>query len=106
MRLVYPESVFDPPLTLHDIADLTGLSPAVSTNEPRVGVQTLTGEGYSLVVVTNLSTVRDSVSADLRVSIPYSSAEFYPIDGKGRLSAKGEQLSLRDLGDGGIIVLR
>ena len=105
-RLVYPEVVFDPHLTLFDIADLTEIFPAVSSMDPRIGVQTLTGDGYHLIVVTSISAVLDNLSASLRVLLPYSSAEFYPIDGKGTLKATGEILTLSGIGDGGIVVLR
>ncbi|MBQ9784335.1 MAG: beta-galactosidase [Clostridia bacterium] len=89
-----------------DVADVTGLQPAVAPLDPRLGVQLLKGDGYYLAVLTNISVARDEICARLRVGIPFTEARFYAMDGEREVKITGEGLSVESVTDGGIIVLK
>ncbi|MBE6589239.1 MAG: hypothetical protein E7643_03595 [Ruminococcaceae bacterium] len=92
--------------SVYDVADLTGFSPKVASMDPLLGVQLLEGDGYHLIVLTNISVARDRIRARLRVDIPFTSARFYAMDGEKNVSVDQNELTVEDVTDGGIIVLK
>lgn len=92
--------------SVYDVRDLTGIYPKVVPLDPCFGVQLLKGDGYSLVVVTNISYARDRICAKMRVEIPFSEARFYAMDGEKAISVVGNEVTVEDITDGGIVVLR
>lgn len=89
-----------------DVADLTGISPAVTPMDPSLGVQLLKGEGYHLLVLTNIAVARESIRARVRVNIPFASARCLAMDGEKEVQIDGNELTVESLTDGGIIVLK
>jgi len=92
--------------SVYDVADLTGVSPKVASQDPYLGVQRLEGDGYHLIVLTNISVARDRIRARLRVDIPFTEARFYAMDGEKTVSISGNELTVEDVSDGGIIILK
>ena len=80
--------------------------PSAISLEYNVGVQTLKGEDYTLLVLTNISAVLDKVDARVRVNVPFTSATFIAIDGEREVEISGNELTVRGITDGGIIILR
>ncbi|MBQ8850704.1 MAG: beta-galactosidase [Clostridia bacterium] len=102
----YKERAMEITNTVYDVADITGVRPRVVPLDPYIGTQLLEGDGYYLIVITALSTARDTVTARVRVNIPFSSAEFHAIDGEKDICLKGNELIIEGVTDGGIIVLK
>lgn len=102
----YEETVFIPPYTPDDLPDLTGILPIAKSLEANVGVQVLKGDTYTLLVLTNLSAVKEHIDAKIRVTVPFDSAEFTAIDGEKSVEVNGDELTVRNMTDGGIIILR
>ena len=92
--------------SVYDVADLTGIYPRVLSQDPYFGVQLLAGEGYHLIVLTNISVARERVCARLRVDIPFASAVCYAMDGEKTVRVNNNELIVEDVTDGGIIVLQ
>ena len=102
----YKERVFDPYYTAYDLPKLTGIIPIARSMEPNVGVQVLQGSDYTLLVLTDISPIEGKTDATVRVSIPFKSAEFISIDGGRPVEADGAFLTVRNMTDGGVLVLR
>ena len=102
----YPERVYLPPYTVFDLPAATGLLPTAISLECDVGVQTLCGEDYTLLVLTNISCARDTVDARIRVNIPFQTATFTAIDGEKTVEIRGNEITIKGISDGGIVVLR
>ncbi len=102
----YKERVFDPYFTADDLEALTGICPIARSLTPNVGVQVLQGENYTLLVLTNFSPIREKSDAVLRVSIPFATAEFVAIDGSRPVEVGGDILTVKDITDGGIVILK
>ena len=93
-------------LTARDAVEKCGILPAVSSDEPTVGVEILEGEGYKLITLVNTSAVRMTNSATLTVRFPFDTVELKSFDGKGTLAKNGNKITVTDFTDGGILVLR
>lgn len=102
----YKERVFLPPCSPYDLEDVTGRKPICKSGDARLGVQVLVGEGYTLLVLTNTSVVQTRMDAKVTVSIPFQSAEFTAIDGQRSVEINGSELTVRDISDGGMMILR
>ena len=92
--------------SVYDVADITGIYPKVVPQDPYLGVQTLEGDGYHLLVMTNIACVRDRIQARVRVDIPFTSARFLAMDGEHEVCVKENEISVENVSDGGILVLR
>ncbi|MBQ7336495.1 MAG: beta-galactosidase [Clostridia bacterium] len=92
--------------SVYDVADLTGISPRVAPLDPYLGVQLLEGDGYHLVVLTNISVARERIRARMRVDIPFATARFYAMDGEKAVHISGNELTVEDVTDGGILILK
>lgn len=102
----YEERVFLPPYTPYDLPDLTGIIPIAKSLDANIGVQTLEGEGYTLLVITNISPVKPCVNARICVNILFETAEFTAIDGSKNVTVSGKEVTVYDMTDGGILILR
>ena len=102
----YEERVFLPPYRPYDLPDLTGIIPIAKSLHENVGVQALEGEGYTLLVLTNLSPVAPRVDARICVNISFKSVEFTAIDGSKNVTVSGREVTVHDMTDGGILILR
>ena len=92
--------------SVYDVADLTGIAPAVVPQDPYLGAQLLKGEDYHLIVVTNISCARERITARVKVDLPFSTVHFYAMDGEKSVVVNGNELTVDDVTDGGIFVLR
>ncbi len=92
--------------SVYDVADVTGISPKVAPLDPYLGVQLLQGDDYHLVVLTNIAVARDTICARLHVDIPFTTARFYAMDGEREVLVNGNELTVPNVTDGGILVLR
>jgi len=92
--------------SVYDVADLTGVTPMVSPMHPQLGVQLLKGEGYHLIVLTNLAVAKNSICARVRVALSFQTAQCYAMDGKKEVHVCGNELTVENVTDGAIIVLR
>lgn len=102
----YEEKQFDQSHTVYDIAELTKIYPKVMPIDPTLGIQMLEGKDYTLLILTNLSTVKREICARLQVHIPFKTAEFYAINGEQNVLIQGNELTVQHVTDGGIILLR
>lgn len=98
--------MFEPCLSVWDVADITGIKPLVSPLGHDFGVQTLCGDGYKLVVVTNISAYKEKIDVKLSVNVPFKSAEFRAFDGNKEISLDKDQIVIKDVTDGGILILK
>ncbi len=100
------EKVFDLAHTVFDVADLTGVFPKATPADPYTGVQVLEGKDYHLLVLTNLSTTKERIDATLKMNLPFASATFLAMDGEKELEILGDRITVKDMTDGGILLLR
>lgn len=91
--------------SVYDVSDLTGLQPCVTPMEPYLGTQVLEGNGYHLIVLTNLSLAREKITARMRVNLPFTSARFCAMDGEKTVAINGTELTVEGVTDGGILIL-
>ncbi|MBR2616418.1 MAG: beta-galactosidase [Clostridia bacterium] len=99
----YQEKAYDLTHSVQDVADLTGIHPLVTSLDPQVGVQLLQGKGYKLLVVTNISTAKESLDAPVRIRFPYKKLTVYAMDGaKSVLEAEGA-ITVKCITDGCIV---
>lgn len=96
----------DSTCSVYDVADLTGVRPRVVPLDPYLGVQLLEGDGYRMIVLTNISVARERICARVRVELPFTTAEFYAMDGEREVQIEGDVLCVENVTDGGIIVLK
>lgn len=102
----YEERVFMPYYSTDDLPELTGIVPIAQSMVRNLGIQVLAGEGYTLLSLTNLSPLQKTMDAKLRVTVPFTSAEFTSIDGAGVVSVNGSEITVENMTDGGILILR
>lgn len=102
----YKERQFDPYFTAYDLPALTGIHPIARAIEPNVGVQALCGDGYTMLVLTNISPIQEKTDAVLRVSIPFKTAEFTAIDGSKPIEVTDNTITVKGMTDGGILILQ
>ena len=95
-----------PPYTPYDLPDLTGIRPLAAPAVPNLGVQVLQGEDYTLLSLTNLSPIKETMEAKLTVTIPFTTAEFTSPYGRKDITVQGEEITVHNMADGGILILR
>jgi len=105
-KLPYEESVYKLVHTIHDVAALTGVQPQAFSLEPDAAIQMLAGEGYKLMVITNISAVKESLTARIRLNIPVREAVCYAMDGEKPVKIVGDEMIIENITDGGIVVIR
>lgn len=71
-----------------------------------MGVQVLEGKDYTLLVITSISPVKEKTDVTIRVSIPFKSAVFTAIDGEREVSVNKNNITVNNVTDGGIVILR
>ncbi|MBQ8309484.1 MAG: beta-galactosidase [Clostridia bacterium] len=92
--------------SVYDVADLTGVYPKVTPLDPYLGVQLLESDGYHLIVLTNISVARETIRARMRVELPFESVRFYAMNGEKPVQINGNELTVENVTDGGIIILK
>ena len=102
----YEEGEFDPCLSVYDVVEITKVKPLAVSLEPEVEIQMLEGEDYKLIVLTNISAVKKEMPARLRINIPFKSVEFTSIDGDKNIEINNKEITIENISDGGIIILR
>ncbi len=102
----YVESVFWPIHTPRDVLDVEGICPKVNSWEPRVSVRLLEGEDYALVVLTNTAVKVQETDVRLTVQLPFTTATFSDIDGEKEVLVEGNVLTIKNVTDGGILILK
>lgn len=100
------EDTFNPQLSVYDVAEMTGIQPMAVSLEPNLGIQMLEGQDYKLIVLTNLSGVKEEICAKVRLHIPFDKATFSAIDGDKPIKVEGDTLTVEHVTDGGIIVIK
>ena len=103
---LYKERQFDPYFTAADLEALTGIRPICRSLTPNVGVQVLQGEDYTLLVLTNISPLIPRMDASVKVNIPFRETCFTAIDGDRHVEISGDVLTVRDISDGGVLILK
>lgn len=102
----YEEKVFWYKLRAKDVLEVEGIVPKVQSTHPDVQVQLLQGQGYTLAVLTSLAITERETDVTLQVNIPFETAVFRDIDGEKPVTVQGNQVTIHDLTNGGILVLR
>jgi len=69
-------------------------------------IQMLAGAGYKLMVITNISAVKESLTARIRLNIPVREAVCYAMDGEKPVKIVGDEMIIENITDGGIVVIR
>ena len=91
---------------IHDIADITGIYPKVLSDNPRVQTQVLKGDGYKLIVLTNISAVYSEVSVNITCNFAVSEAKLFAFDGERELEVSGSVIKVGTITDGGIVYIK
>jgi predicted DNA-binding protein YlxM (UPF0122 family) len=99
----YEERVYDLPLSVHDVADLTGVYPQAVFNNPNVGMQLLQADGYKLVILTNISVTKKKVNAQILFRDPITSVQCFAMDGDKTFTVSGQTVTVDDITDGCIL---
>ena len=102
----YKANIYNMTLTARDAIERCKIIPAVASCDHTVATQVLMGNGYTLITLTNTSAVRMTNSTDVRVAIPFKSTVIHTFDGCGKLTLKDNVLSVTDITDGAVIILR
>ncbi len=102
----YEETRFDMSHTVCDVADATGIYPTAEPLTRQVGVQSLKGDDYHLIVLTNTAIAKKTISPKIRVNIPFTTAECIAMDGKKEVIVDGNEITIKDITDGGILVIK
>ena len=69
-------------------------------------MQLLQGQGYTLAVLTSLAITERETDVTLQVNIPFETAVFRDIDGEKPVTVEGNTVTVRNITNGGILVLR
>ena len=102
----YEETRFDMAHTVYDVADATGIYPTAVPLDPQVGVQTLEGPDYKLIVLTNTAIAKKTISPEIRINIPFTTAKCIAMDGEKEVVIQGNEITVKDITDGGIVVIK
>ena len=78
----------------------------VQSQNEDVAVQLLQGEGYTLAVLTSLAITERETDVTLQVNIPFATAAFRDIDGEKPITVSGNTVTIQNVTNGGILVLR
>jgi len=104
-RLPYKERVYDLTLIPQDLPYVTGITPVAASLEPSVGVQALESMGKTILVLTNISTQRQSVDASIRLNLEAKQATAFAMDGEKEAILSNGILTVKNITDGAIVVL-
>ena len=102
----YEDSVYDIALSATDACEKNGIQAKVHCDERTVGVQMLEGGGKKLIILTNIAAVRERNSCKLKVDFEFKTATLHTFDGMGKLTVTDNEISVTDITDGAIIILR
>ena len=102
----YQEKVYLPPICAHDLPSLTGIILKAIAMNYEIGVQVLQGDGYTLLLLSNIACRKDVVDAMVRVTLPFTTAEFTSVDGERKVEIYGDILVVHSIRDGGMIILK
>lgn len=102
----YVETVFWPLYTPRDILTAEGITPKLSAQTPQISVQTLVGEDFTLGVVTQTSVCQKEQDVHLVVNVPFKTASFSDIEGEKEVEVCGNEIIVKNVTDGGILILR
>ena len=106
IRGTYQENVYAFQHTIYDIAHLTGIHSQAYSLDPDVLIQMLEGEEYKLMVITNVSSVRESLTARIRLNIPVKEAVCRAMDGDKPVQIVGDEMIIGNITDGAIVILK
>ena len=91
--------------SVQDVADLTNVNPRIVPLNNFTGAQLLEGDNYNLIVITNISNVRQTINARVRIDFPFTKATFRAIDGEKLITINGNEIIIENVTDGGILIL-
>ncbi|MEE1013754.1 MAG: beta-galactosidase [Clostridia bacterium] len=80
--------------------------PLVKADNPLVGVQRLEGDGYQLIVLTNLSCTNKTQTLRLNFTQAFTEAILCTPNKRESLAVNGEEILVSDLTDGAIILVK
>ena len=102
----YEDTVYIVARTVADVADTTGIYPSVAPITRGIGTRMLEGDGCKLLFLVNTRVDRASVDAAIEVNIPFTSVECLAADGDKELVINGNTVTVRNLTDGALLVIR
>ena len=102
----YEETRFDMAHTVYDVADACGIYPDAEPLSRQVGVQTLEGEDYKLIVLTNTAIHKATISPKIRVGFPFTTAKCFAMDGEKEVTVQGNEITVKEITDGGILLIK
>lgn len=93
-----------------DIAEECGIEPEVRTDNERVAVQVLKGDGYRLIILTNTSCSDRLREVGIKLNFKFSAPVFYSNDDEECINGipaecKGNEIRVR-IKDGGFVLVR
>lgn len=98
---------YEPYWTFGDLAYMNGWQPRVQVDLANVAVQVLAGDGYQLIVLSNISHVIERCSPVLTCGFDFTEAVLYTNHGEPvSLKSDGRTICVDDMTDGGIIVIK
>lgn len=102
----YEDSVYDIALSASDACEKCGILPRLTCDERTVGTQMLEGDGYKLIVLTNIAAIREKNSARIKCDFDFSEATLYSFDGEGTLTVGKNEFLAENFTDGAFIILK
>ncbi len=102
----YEERAYDLTHSVWDVADLEGIQPKVTSLDPNVGVQLLRGEGYKLLILTNLSTTKERLDASVHCAFGLDQVAAYAMDGDKRVTVSAGVITVENITDGCIVKIK
>lgn len=103
--LPYTQRVYDLAHFAHDMPAVTGIAPLAVSLDPGIGLQILESEGKILLVLTNISTQRESIDAVIRLNLEAKQATAFAMDGEKEANLSDGILTVKNITDGAIVVL-
>jgi hypothetical protein len=100
------ERVYENTYSVEDVAYMCGLSPAVSVLSGDIDTQMLVGDGYRLLIVNSISAAKACVGGTLWLKDAPVTVELHTFDGRGTVSHAGHEITLGELTDGAVLILR
>ena len=102
----YEEKVFWYKLRVKDVLEAEGILPQVKSLHPDVATQVLAGKDYTLAVLTDMIPYERQTDVTLQVNIPFETATFRDIYGEKPVTINGNTVTISNLTNGGILLLR
>lgn len=102
----YEEVQFDQAHRPCDVGEMMGIIPYAIPIGRDIGVQRLSTDECELLVITNISTVKSRVDAEIQINAPIKSAEFIGIDGQKNVRMDNGRITVDGVTDGGILIVR